>query len=465
MSSTEQAFVKAFARRNRINDTPTETPSVPSTTEAVGDQQVADSVASTTSLGIDPIEEQVVRADIADPNIPKPHVDSATTQRHPAERSMTEIEQALASLQHIHTAYANAGALPSALSASLSQTATSIGPAPVVAPSIGPAPSTRPINPAPVARALPSQTATPVAKVAKSVSSKTIDSRAAAIAETAKQQAMPSSAASDVDSSPVADKPITSVPIDSTPSRSQTTQTRTDAPHPSIEAPRVLLPFQAAWEVDVFDVSTTVADLFFAGSLFQELSDRMSDAAASGLRSMLVTSTHAGEGRSTVAIGIAMAAAAAGVRVALVDADTADPTLADDLRLDLQQGWIDSIRGRLPIKEVAIHAIEDAVTLIPLMPAQGQHAATPAEVTQLVELLKDKFQLVIVDGPDSKSSDLRHFVSAIDSAIIVRDVSRTDIDTLKRFTEHLQSAGVQGIGLVENFVPDARPMRTDRDSV
>jgi Mrp family chromosome partitioning ATPase len=166
---------------------------------------------------------------------------------------------------------------------------------------------------------------------------------------------------------------------------------------------------------------------------------------------MLVTSTKAGEGRSSTAIGLAMAAAAAGIRVALVDADAEAPTLANDLCLDLQFGWVDTIRGGLPIKEVAVNAIEDGVTLIPLMPPHGPTAATAEEMVRLIELVTDKFELVIIDGPSGKSPSIRRCIAAVDSAVIVRDVRRTDTAAINEFSYRLREFGVRGVGVVENF--------------
>jgi len=219
---------------------------------------------------------------------------------------------------------------------------------------------------------------------------------------------------------------------------------------PATSQPNIL-PFQAVWEVDVLEVPTTVADLFFEGTVFQQIAERMSEAVESGLKSVIVTSTKAGEGRSSVAVGLAMAAAASGIRVALVDANVEQPTLADELRLELQHGWIDTIRAGLPIKEVAVHAVEDGVTLIPLMPPAGTNAATGYEVVQLVEILKDKFELVILDGPTSQSVQIHQCVSAVDSAIIVRDMTRTDTLAINDFSCRLRESGVQGVGVVENF--------------
>jgi Mrp family chromosome partitioning ATPase len=151
-------------------------------------------------------------------------------------------------------------------------------------------------------------------------------------------------------------------------------------------------------------------------------------------------------------MGMAMAAAAAGIRVALVDADVESPSLADELRLDLQCGWVDVIRRGLPIKEVAVHAVEDGVTLIPLMPPNTSPAATAFEMVQLMDLLKSSFELVIVDGPTALSPALQQLASKMDSAVIVRDVTRTDESATSEFAQRLHSAGIRGIGVVENFV-------------
>jgi Mrp family chromosome partitioning ATPase len=152
-------------------------------------------------------------------------------------------------------------------------------------------------------------------------------------------------------------------------------------------------------------------------------------------------------------MGIAMAAAAAGAQVALVDGDTQNPTLADALRLELEYGWVESIRGGLPIKEVAVHAVEDGVTLIPLMPPRSKAAtATDYETSQLMELLKNRFDLVIVDGPGGPSSGLHRFAAQFDSVVIVCDDTRTDAATINEMADRFRINGVQGVGIVKNFV-------------
>ena len=222
------------------------------------------------------------------------------------------------------------------------------------------------------------------------------------------------------------------------------------APVSPMPTAQEIQPIVPVWEVDVFDVPTTVADLFFAGKLFGDLGVRMSEAATGGLQSIMVTSTESGEGRSSVAIGMALAAASTGMKVALVDADVQNPTLVDDLRLDVEFGWIESIRSGLPLSEVAIHAIEDGVTLIPLLAASDNEAG-PAETIQLIERLQSHFDMVIIDGPPSDSLPLYRVAPVVDSALVVRDVTRVSADAINAFALRLRDAGVKGVGVVENF--------------
>ncbi|TWT53033.1 Tyrosine-protein kinase YwqD [Rubripirellula amarantea] len=214
----------------------------------------------------------------------------------------------------------------------------------------------------------------------------------------------------------------------------------------------VTTPIRASWEVEVFDVPQTIADLFFEGSLFQDLADRISEAATGGLQTMLITSLLAGEGRSTVAIGTALAAASSGLRVGLIDADLADPTLADDLRLDLDFGWIEHVRQRLPIGEIAVHAIEDNLTFLPLLPMRPADQPSHIECAHMIESLRKHFDLLIIDGPVLDLQAAQILAPVIDSAVIVHDVNQSTPDTLTQVANLLRRVGIDGIGVVENFV-------------
>ena len=225
-------------------------------------------------------------------------------------------------------------------------------------------------------------------------------------------------------------------------------------PPPAAEAAEETAPppLQPAWLVDVFDVPSAVSELFFAANVWDDVGGRFASAVRGGLRSMLVTSTESGEGRSTTAIGLGLAIAAQGLKVALVDVDSSSPSLADDLRLDLEFGWVEALRGGLPIDEVAVHASEDQLTLIPQLPPTAAVAApTSAEVIQLLEMLDGRYDLLLLDGPAATSEAVYRLAPTVDSAVIVRDVTRVGGDAVNSLAYRLKESGVKGVGVVENF--------------
>ncbi len=135
----DQAFVKAFARRNRsgrdqsdqpATTEPTTSAPVTKVTDEPGSLKVDLSVAGTAEVWVDPIEDQIARADYAQFGLPKPHVESPHGEPPHGESphgepqteaenvsDLTGIQQAIDTLQHIHTAYATAFADPSAAAA------------------------------------------------------------------------------------------------------------------------------------------------------------------------------------------------------------------------------------------------------------------------------------------------------------------------------------------------------------
>jgi Mrp family chromosome partitioning ATPase len=458
MSSMNQEFVTAFARRDQARQSVARSnqtaPRTTATNEEIGSLTLDPSVADTAQLWVDAAESQIARTDIAQTDPPEPHL------RSQAEPAAEPHDLGLGSLPHMHTEYATA--FPLAPTTPAAEPTAMPEPTATMEPTAMPEPTAE-VEAAATARSIATATPTiveePAAKTAPPVAARPTSAavsppRMDAQSVVAEQ---PTIANRIYTKGPGVEHPAAANVWPPQPApATDFTRMRVDDPVGRTSAPPIgglhsITPFDAAWEVDVFDIPPCVADLFFEGALFQQITDRMSEAVSTGLKSLLVTSTKPREGRTSAAIGIAMAAGAAGIRVALVDADTETPTLADDLRLDLQYGWVDTIRGGLPIKEVAVNAIEDGVTLIPLMPPYGRTGATADEVIRLIDLLKSKFELIILDGPSGRSSNLHPLVTLVDSAVIVRDVRRTDTTDINEFSYRLHECGVSGVGVVENF--------------
>ncbi|MEL7334976.1 MAG: hypothetical protein AAFN70_02105 [Planctomycetota bacterium] len=219
-------------------------------------------------------------------------------------------------------------------------------------------------------------------------------------------------------------------------------------------------PLQPAWQVPKFDLPGHVDELFMDSPLLHQIGNPLSDAAKGGMRCVLVTSAFRGEGRTTVTIGIALAAAASGMRVGIIDADTrqdVDPdddngSLADCLNLDLEMGWNDAITQNLPLDECCVHSQSDGVTLLPLLPPKPDSIANGAQLQTTIEQLKYQFDLLLIDTAAlSQSGNALLPQRWVDAAIIVRDTRVTNDLADQNAIAMLRSRGIAGIGHVAAF--------------
>ena len=216
--------------------------------------------------------------------------------------------------------------------------------------------------------------------------------------------------------------------------------------------------FHPSWEVDQFFWPEVVKHIETSHlEAFQQIGKHLSLANRDGLKVMAVTSGERGVGRSTVSMHMARCAAAAGLRVALVDGDTYCPSLIDQLRLDMQQGWQDCLFENVPLYEIATHSIADQITLFPLtsvIPQQQVHANLH-RIAKLVRRISNAFDMVFIDA-NRLSLEQRDMVgvaqeSIVDAAIVVVDTELSIKEKVDSAVSILRTMGISSIGLVENF--------------
>ncbi|TWT75314.1 tyrosine-protein kinase family protein [Allorhodopirellula solitaria] len=221
-------------------------------------------------------------------------------------------------------------------------------------------------------------------------------------------------------------------------------------PNAATQAPTgvSLREFAAAWQVDEFIVPSTIEKLFLTDSVAEQLARQLAEARTDGLRTIAITSATEREGRSTVALGLALSIAFSGIRVALVDADPAGVKIASELQLDLDHSWPEAIRSQTAIEEVAVASQADSLTLLPLLDRDAETGFADAELEKALLRLRQSFDMIVVDCGASAVSR-----SALcGTALIVRDTQRASgSDEVAALTQALHDQGVRGVGVIENF--------------
>jgi Mrp family chromosome partitioning ATPase len=218
-------------------------------------------------------------------------------------------------------------------------------------------------------------------------------------------------------------------------------------------------PSTPVWEVDQFQWPRTCDKLMHDDSgYFAHAGEKLLAAVNDGLRVLAITGTRRGEGRSTLALCLARAAAGAGIQVGVIDADFARPQLASKLGLEIAYGWQDAALGKIPLSEAAIKSLADNITVLPLETSAARKSLSLADprVTATIRAAAATFELLIVDLSPLSAVEQIAFPEGeacpLDAAIVVRDLRFASATDAEALCHSLQDAGVEAVGIAENFV-------------
>ena len=174
------------------------------------------------------------------------------------------------------------------------------------------------------------------------------------------------------------------------------------------------------------------------------------------LRSIVVTSSVPGEGKTTVAGNLAVVYAQAGRRVILVDADFRQPTVADTFRLTGTLGLTDLLRNDGLLLASVLQATEEPLLRIL---ASGPPPPNPAELLGtermrvVLELILANADVVIFDTPPLSVTDGAVLAAEADGTLLVVRVGKVRRNTLAARREALSRVGARLLGVVLNDTP------------
>ena len=171
------------------------------------------------------------------------------------------------------------------------------------------------------------------------------------------------------------------------------------------------------------------------------------------LRTLMITSSGPGEGKSTTAANLGVVFAQLGKKVLLVDADLRKPTVHRSFGVNNLHGFTTVLTKQATLASTVLDTEEKDLFIL----TSGPVPPNPAELLssksmeQFIEEAKEQFDYVIFDTPPLLAvADPQILANKVDGSIFVVYSGKTDIDQAKKAKDLLQNAQSKLIGVVLN---------------
>jgi polysaccharide biosynthesis transport protein len=172
-------------------------------------------------------------------------------------------------------------------------------------------------------------------------------------------------------------------------------------------------------------------------------------------KSIVISSSIPGEGKSTMAINLAVSLADTGARVILVDADLRRPSIADYAGIEGAVGLTTVLIGRADVEDVVQPL---GTTTLDLLPA-GQIPPNPSELlgspamAGLLDRLTASYDMVVLDSPPLLPvTDAAVLSKLAGGALVVVGADRIHRPQLQETLASLETAGAHVLGIVLNKI-------------
>lgn len=171
------------------------------------------------------------------------------------------------------------------------------------------------------------------------------------------------------------------------------------------------------------------------------------------IHSLVVTSSEAGEGKSTISANIAVVFAQQGKKVLFVDADLRKPTIHYTYDVPNVIGLTNVLTQSIEVNDAILKTNIDNLFVLtsgPIAPNPAELLGSPFMMTFIQDCKRD-FDIVIFDTPPLLTvTDAQILANMCDGSVLVVSSSRSNIDKTLKAKEILQSSASTLLGAVLN---------------
>jgi len=180
--------------------------------------------------------------------------------------------------------------------------------------------------------------------------------------------------------------------------------------------------------------------------------------AGSPPKTLLVTSSVPGEGKTTTSVNTALSLAQTGAKVVILDADMRRPRIHSIFNVGNKQGLSTILSSNLSEAEILSTIDQSAESNIYLLPS-GPIPPNPAELLaseqmrRLMSVLESTFDHVVIDSPPiANFTDGALISSMVNGVLLVIHGGKTSRGIVRRSQQMLQEVGAKICGVVMNNV-------------
>lgn len=172
-------------------------------------------------------------------------------------------------------------------------------------------------------------------------------------------------------------------------------------------------------------------------------------------KTILITSSQPGEGKTTTAINTAISLANLGVSVLLIDADLRRPAIHRQFKLAQPRGLATYLSSNVTLDSVVYPVPIHNLTLLPCGPIPPNPAELIASerMRELLRTAAQHYDHILIDSPPLMNvTDPAILSTLVDGVILVVQAGRSTRDIVRRAKQDLRTVGAKIFGVVLNNV-------------
>ena len=173
------------------------------------------------------------------------------------------------------------------------------------------------------------------------------------------------------------------------------------------------------------------------------------------LKTILITSPDVGDGKSSVAVNLALSIAQRDKKVYLVDGDLRKPKIHELFNLSNDKGLADLMfaRSECEWKDIIKEVKNVTVLTAGNLPPDPSGILSSKKMDKFLSEMEQAADVVIIDGPPLFVADAMILASKVDGVLLVVRPGHTRRSLAQTSLEQIKLAGAKVVGIVLNRIP------------